>query len=429
MKPKATAIDPSPRLLRFDRSWTGRTLANGMRAIHVPAPDRESFYLELHMMFRGSNRFPEFTALARAFESLGGEWNAATGHEHTEYSYLGIRHNRVQAMELFHEFLENPLLADLDVERKVILREMEGDLNEHGHWLDPGQHIAGLVWPDSSLAQPILGTRESLLAMERNSLIRFRDRHYIPANMAICAVGGDPGDETLDRLETLFGTHRNRFAEDSPERFPPFRIGRGPALKWVENSDNEYGVQLSCTTEGEWSDNAPAYEIIGRILADGFCSRLCNRLRETLGLVYDVEADPTLLLSTGTMDITATIHPDHVDRFFPELFTILTDLAVNGPTDEELERVLFRTLVDIDLSPGAPGQFGSDLAWGGLCRQKVSLLKDREDVLALTPDRIRTVCRELFRPENAALVILGPARDGLEKQVEKHLMDGLQTES
>ena len=178
------------RLKRFDSCWTGRSLANGMTAVHVPAPDRESFYLELmiragsrlerpetagaahfleHMMFRGSKRFPEFTALARAFESLGGEWNAATGHEHTEYSYHGIKHNRVEAMELFHEFLQNPRLVDLAVERKVILREMEGDLNEHGHSLDTGQHIAGLVWPGSSLEQPILGTRESLLAMDRET--------------------------------------------------------------------------------------------------------------------------------------------------------------------------------------------------------------------------------------------------------------------
>ena len=438
------------RLQRFDRCWTGRTLANGMTAIHVPAPDRESFYLELmiragsrlerpeiagaahfleHMMFRGSKRFPEFTALARAFESLGGEWNAATGHEHTEYSYHGIRHNRVEAMELFHEFLQNPRLEDLDVERKVILREMEGDLNEFGHSLDTGQHIAGLVWPGSTLEQPILGTRDSLTAMERNTLIAFRDRHYIPANMAICAVGGDPEDETLDRLDALFGTHRRSFAGIDPEPFPSFQTSRGPAVKWVENGDNEYGVQISFPTEGEWSDKATAYEIIGRILADGFCSRLCSRLRETLGLVYDVEANPTLLLSTGTLDISATIHTDHVDRFFPELFTILADLAINGPTDEEMERVLFRTLVDIDLSPGAPGQFGSDLAWGSLCKQKVSLLKDRQDVQALTPQRIRNICRELFHPGNAALVILGPAGDDLEKQVEKHLVDGLPQQS
>ncbi len=450
MKPQTATSTPSARLERFDRCWSGRTLPNGMTAIHVPAPDRESFYLELtiragsrleppeaagaahfleHLMFRGSKRFPEFAALARAFESLGGEWNAATGHEHTEYSYYGIRHNRLHAMELFHEFLENPRLQDLDVERKVILREMEGDLNEHGHWLNTGQHVAGLLWPGSTLAQPILGTRESLLAMERETLTRFRDRHYIPANMAICAVGGDPDDETLDRLEALFGSHRNRFAGSRPEPFPPFRTGPGPVVKWVENSDNEYAVQVSFPTEGEWSDKAPAYEIIGRILADGFCSRLCNRLRETLGLVYDIEAAPTLLLATGTLDITATIHPDHVDRFFPELFTILADLAVNGLTDEEMERVLFRTLVDIDLTPGSPGEFGSDLAWGSLCRKKVSVLKDRDDVLALTPDRIRTVCRELFRPETTAVVILGPAKNGLEKQVENHLTCGLTPQS
>ncbi len=434
------------RLERFDRCWSIRTLPNGMKALHVPVPERESFYLGLtvragsrletrdtagaahfleHLMFRGSQRFPGFTALARAFESLGGEWNAATGHEHTEYSYHGILANRFQAMELFHEFLENPRLDDLELERKVILREMQGDLNEFDHWLDPGQHVAGLLWPGSSLARPILGSRDSLTAMTRESLVAFRDRHYIPSNMAVCAVGGEPGDDTLDRLEALFGSHRNRFAGQAPEPFPPFQTALGPAVKWVENTDNEYAVQVSFPTEGEWSKKTPTYEIISRILTDGFCSRLCNRLRETLGLVYDIEADPTLLLSTGTLDITATIHPDHVDRFFPELFALLSDLAAHGPTDEEMERVIFRALVDIDLTPESPGEFAGELAWGSLCGEEVSAMKDRKEVQALTSGSIRAVCRELFRPEAAAVVILGPAREGLEAQVEKHMVAGL----
>ena len=96
------------RLEQFDQSWIRHVLPNGMVAVHVPETNHDSFFLEAmiktgtrheidskaglshyleHMMFRGTTRLPSFTDLAEEFEWLGGEWNAATGYEHTEYSY------------------------------------------------------------------------------------------------------------------------------------------------------------------------------------------------------------------------------------------------------------------------------------------------------------------------------------------------------
>ncbi len=434
------------RLAKFEQRCSVRSLPNGMRAIHVPNPDEESFYLELmiragsrlekeehsgtahfleHMMFRGSKNYPEYTALARAFETLGGDWNAATGHEHTEYSYAGIRSNGLQAMRLFHEFLESPRFNELEVERKVIVRELEGDLNEHGHSLDTGQHIAALLWNGCSLAVPIIGRRESLESLKLDQLTTYRDRHYIPANMTILAVGGDDTPAVLDSMEELFGEHRGHLKDAKPEPFPALSRFKGPAVQWVENSDNEYAVQVSFRTEGEWSKKVFAYGIIARVLADGFCSRLCNRLRETLGLVYDIEASAGHFLSTGSLDITASIHPDHVDRFFPELFSILRDLADNGLTEEEMSRTRLRALVDIDLMTGSPEEFGSSLAWGSLCGEKVSLIDDRAKTIHLQASDIQTICRELFTPSNTAAVILGPEGDDLETRILQFLKDGL----
>ena len=101
----------SGRLDRFERSWQTRRLANGMHAVHVPDPTSDAFAIGMvvrcgsrvessavsgishfleHVLFRGSRRFPDYTRLASEFEWLGGDWNAATGHEQTEYGYDGI---------------------------------------------------------------------------------------------------------------------------------------------------------------------------------------------------------------------------------------------------------------------------------------------------------------------------------------------------
>ena len=51
------------------------------------------------------------------FERLGGDWNAATGHEHTEYWYSGIVHAADEVAALFADFLESPRLNDIEIEQ------------------------------------------------------------------------------------------------------------------------------------------------------------------------------------------------------------------------------------------------------------------------------------------------------------------------
>jgi len=149
---------------------------NGLKVIHVPTPNDDSFVLGMivragsrfeseascgishfleHMMFRGSKQYPTFTQLAAAFEWLGGEWNAETGHEYTQYWYSGIRHTCEEVMRLFAEFFAYPTLSDIDIERKIIQREIQGELNEFGHSMDTDYHIATLIWPDTSMARPM----------------------------------------------------------------------------------------------------------------------------------------------------------------------------------------------------------------------------------------------------------------------------------
>ncbi|WP_435546381.1 insulinase family protein, partial [Glaesserella parasuis] len=65
-----------------DHFFLSVTLKAGSRLEAPPHLPGVSHFLE-HMMFRGSARYPEFTHLAEAFEWLGGDWNAATGQEHT----------------------------------------------------------------------------------------------------------------------------------------------------------------------------------------------------------------------------------------------------------------------------------------------------------------------------------------------------------
>lgn len=436
------------RLDHFDRSWSVRTLANGMKALHVPTIHDDqlivgvmiragtrlempaiagvSHFLE-HMMFRGSRRYPQFTQLAEAFEWLGGEWNAATAHEHTEYWYSGIRSTAPEVIDLFAEFLDHPQFADIEIERSIISRELDGELNDHGHSLDLDHHVATLIWPNTPLSLPILGTHETLANITVDTLRTFRDRYYTPGNMLVYVAGGDPAPSRAidDLVDQHFAGLRKDVSDNGITHFTPPPQFRGPACKWVQHNDNEYEIKLSFLCEGEWSDDAPCYELLTRILADGFCSRLLRRLREELGLVYDINAHTSLGIDCGTIDINASCAQEGLDTFLKELFALLHDFASEGPTEDELNRTLVRSIVELELSASRPEAIGPRLAWALLNGRTLSLGQERERLLSVTQTRLAKLCRELFRPERAAMVALGPPGRDLERRLKKALSDGL----
>src|SRR5690606_26458131 len=134
----------------------------------------------------------------------------------------------------------------------------------------------------------------------------------------------------------------------------------------------EYEIQLSFLATNEWSEDAPVYDLIARILSDGFCSRLARRLREELGLVYDISASTTLGIDTGTLDVHASCAQDQLDEFLRELFALLREFVTKGPTEDELERAIVRAVVGIELSPSVPEGIGARLAWATLCGRRLS---------------------------------------------------------
>jgi predicted Zn-dependent peptidase len=302
-------------LAKFDKSWKKWTLKNGLRCIHVPLPKGDNrFHISLmiktgsrfepveksgishlleHMMFRGSEAFPTFSLLSEAFEDFGGEWNAATGHEYTEFFYSGTQEHKENVFKLLADFFLRPKLLDLETERRIVLRELEGELNENGESTDTDYHVLRTVWPDTSMAMPIVGTESSLISITSDDLTKRINEQYFPANIVLVAVGSSLTEiKALTKLSFSEFPKSRKKSKDIDFSLPKFT---GPKCVFIENSDNEYDVQVSFVCEGTNSSWTPAYDMLSRILGDGFSSRLVKRIREELGLVYDIKTKDCLV--------------------------------------------------------------------------------------------------------------------------------------
>jgi predicted Zn-dependent peptidase len=420
-------------LLNFESSWHQWTLENGVRCLHIPLPEGDrrfhltaligcgsrdepkklagiSHLLE-HMMFRGSEKHPTFSDLSIAFERLGGEWNAATGHEYTEFYFSGTAENYQEVIALFADFMMRPRLDDLETERKIVQRELEGELNENGVSTDPDYHIATKIWKDQPMAMPIVGTPETLAAISQNNIRDWYAKNYTPGNTVICAVGGTR-DSVQHEIKTQFSDWIGGAAKRV--RLVHKTEFKGPYAFFVENSDNEYQVQLSFLCEGTGSPKTALYELLSRVLSDGFSSRLTQRIREELGLVYDISTGVHQYDGAGLFNISASVLGENLTPFFAEIFAILDKLRVHEIGSDEIERHRKRSRVDLDVTTGEPATLAWRGSWGLLSATEIRLSEWSREYELASAGQLKTTARELFLPENLCLTALGPKEKNIE---------------
>ena len=117
------------------------TLKNGLRVLTVPMPTLESatvtvwvktgsrneednilglsHFLE-HMAFKGGKKYPSAKAVSEAIDEVGGEFNAGTSKEFTEF-YIRIRAKLLdKAFDVLSDIVLHPILADKEIRKEKV---------------------------------------------------------------------------------------------------------------------------------------------------------------------------------------------------------------------------------------------------------------------------------------------------------------------
>src|SRR3990172_1598165 len=116
-----------------------RRLKNGLRVLIVPMPSLESatvtvwvktgsrfeekkingisHFLE-HMVFKGSKKRPTAKAISEIVDAIGGEFNAATSKDWTNF-YIKSRSGSLEtAFDILSDMVLNPILKSEEIERE-----------------------------------------------------------------------------------------------------------------------------------------------------------------------------------------------------------------------------------------------------------------------------------------------------------------------
>lgn len=189
---------------RFNRS--AAALAVGTGAIDDPPQLQGLAHFLEHMLFLGTDRFPDEGEYRRYIQRSGGSQNAFTSSDHTLY-HFEVRHDALEgALDRFSRFFIAPRLNPEFVSREVnavhneAMRHVQNDFRRV--WAVLREHYD----PASGESRFSTGNKDTLALVTPQAVRDFYERHYSAHRMAL-VVAGRAGLDELERLA------RTRFAE------------------------------------------------------------------------------------------------------------------------------------------------------------------------------------------------------------------------
>ncbi len=312
----------------IDSAAVGVWVRAGARS-ETAAEHGMAHFLE-HMAFKGTAR-RSATEISNAIEAVGGEINAATSHETTAYHARVLSEDVPLAVDILADILTAPALSpdDIERERNVILQEIGAseDVPEDRAF-DAFPEVAFSGQP---LGRRILGTRDSVCAVDEPGLRGFLGRHYSAEAMTVAAAGAVSHDALRDMVLGAFESA----GHETPSEMPIATYVGGA----LDGDDDGSEVQWILGLEGEASA-APDFwpvTLAAMVLGGGMSSRLFQALREDRGLVYDTSAFHWAFRDTGLFAIHFATQPETVGEAAEVVVDTLAD-AARTITDTELDR-------------------------------------------------------------------------------------------
>ncbi|MGW4767681.1 M16 family metallopeptidase [Nocardia sp. NPDC004278] len=363
-----------------------------------------------HLLFKAT---PTRSALdiAQAMDAVGGELNAFTAKEQTCYYAHVLDEDLPLAVDMVSDVVLNGLCRaeDVDVERQVVLEEiaMRDD--------DPedlvGDAFLSALFGDHPIGRPVIGSVETIEAMNAAQLRGFHLRRYRPDRMVVAVAGNVEHDHTVELVHRAFGPRLDPSAEPARRREGRFRPHGVPQLHWNHRDSEQahlaFGVRAFGRHEGErrWP-----LSVLNTVVGGGLSSRLFQRIREERGLAYSVYSSVDTFADTGAFSVYIGCQPENLGKVAALARGVLEEIAANGITDAECARAKGSLrgglVLGLEDSASRMNRIGrSELSYGN--HRSVSETLARID--AVTTEEVSAIARTLLARPFAASVA-GPYR-------------------
>lgn len=370
-----------------------------------------------HLLFKGTRRRSALD-IAAEMDAVGGESNAFTAKEFTCY-FARVRDTDLPiAVDVISDMVTSTIIAEPDVEaeRGVILEEIAM------HDDDPGDAVhdefATAMFGDGPLGRPILGSNDSINALNRHDIAGFYATRYQPEDIVVAVAGNLDHEVVVELVQRAFAEVLE--GRDARPRSP--RLGGGDvpqegaqpreATRVVPRTSEQANIMLGAPGLRRTDDRRYAMGVLSAAFGGGMSSRLFQEVRERRGLAYAVFSYAGGYADAGFFGIYAGCQPAKVDEVLGICRDELAKVIDDGLTEEEIERGKGQMRGAFVLGQEDTGSRMSRLGKSELVDDEfrsVGEIISRID--AVTVDDVRAVAADVLNGPQA-LTVVGPFEEG-----------------
>ncbi len=237
-----------------------------------------------HMLFKGTYK-QNNEKLNANLENIGGEYNAYTDYNSTVVSIAGLTEELKNGMELIADMLMNSSFdkEEIDKERDVILAEIRTSKDDVEDYSFNKAHE--IAYKNSPLKYDTIGLEKTVKSFNRDMLISFYKKYYVPNNCYISIVSSYNHAYIESLVEKIFSSWEyGEFTRNE------VIIEKNIPLKKINYKSNieQSSILYIFTFHDLDKTEELALRILNHKFGESINSILFRELREKKGLAYDI---------------------------------------------------------------------------------------------------------------------------------------------
>jgi len=379
-----------------------------------PAQSGISHFLE-HMLFRGTAEHPTAFEFNLAVEQLGGTLQAATHADFTTYELTLPPDALGEGVALVSEIFHAPALANLELERKIVLEEILDGVDEDGRDVDPDDVAHRALFGSHPLGHKVAGTDAAVRRLRREDLHAWHARHYVARNTSIALAGAVEPEAALALVERGFG----RLAPgERATPAPVAALGRGPRTTSIEDTGSQADVRIVMPGVGHDDPLRTASEMLSRVLDDGMSARLFRTLIEDQGLAYDAFATYDPYEDVGLWLVGAAVEHGKAAALIRSALSLLAELRDRPIEARELEKAKTRALFELRALRDQAAAVADLVAVDRLFDREPSLEAEAARIEAVGLSELAAAARAIV-PDHLQVIVVGALDEAVERETRK----------
>jgi zinc protease len=354
-----------------------------------------------HMVFKGS---PKHINIPQELTEHGARPNGSTTWDRTNYfeTFQASEKNLRWALDLESDRMTNSFIKKEDFDKEFSVVRNEFEMGENNPVSVLFEHTMAAAYTAHAYGRPVIGNKSDVERVPIANLQVFYHKFYQPDNAVLTVAGKVDEAQIVSLVNEYFGkipkptrvleaTHTVEPAQDGERTTTVRRVGDIQA------------VLAAYHIPDGGSPDAAALEVLAGILGEPSSGRLYKALVDNKK-ASNVFADSLQLNEPGLLIAAAILrNTDSIDDAQKTLLDVMSGVAKEPPSKEEVDRAKTRLLKNIDLSLSNSEQVGLFLSeWVALGDWRLLFL-DRDRIKSVSPDDVKRVAAAYIKTSNRTI--------------------------